>query len=90
MTSTEHKTIMDRVSMLLETNQLDLLPMHAKLLDQDFERLGAGPSIDGMHWIAQMESALDAASIIQGKQMRTQEPIPQEDHYCRSVKRSRR
>jgi hypothetical protein len=90
MTSTEHETIMDRVSTLLETNQLDLLPMHEKLLDQDFERLGAGPSADRLHWIAQMESALDAASIIKGKRTLTLERRPQDDHHCRSVKRTRR
>ena len=32
------------------------------MLEQDFARLGAGPSIDRQYWLAQMQSAVSAAS----------------------------
>ena len=40
----------------------DLLPCHRHLLQQDYLRLDEGPSVDRQYWLAQMNSAVSAAT----------------------------
>ena len=63
LTAADHNRIQDRVSHLLHTDPDDLLPQHQPLLlKQNFYQLGIGTSLDRQHWIAQMNSAIAAAS----------------------------
>jgi hypothetical protein len=61
LTQPAHDTIMSRVSTLMGTDPLELLPCHRQLLDWDFEELGQGSTVDRQYWIANMESALQAS-----------------------------
>ncbi len=64
LTEPEHKKIIRLVHSLLDTDPNDLLPQHRHLLQEDFLKLGEGPSINRQYWIASMQSALDTAHIV--------------------------
>jgi hypothetical protein len=61
LTQPAHDTIMSRVSTLMGTDPMELLPRHRHLLDWDFAELGHGPTVDRQYWIANMESAIQAS-----------------------------
>jgi hypothetical protein len=61
-TEQEHRQIIQEVRDMMIIEPEHLLPCHRHLLEQDFARLGAGPSIDRQYWLAQMQSAVSAAS----------------------------
>ncbi len=61
LTQPAHDTIMSRVSTLMGTDPLELLPCHRHLLDWDFKKLGQGFTVDRQYWVANMESALQAS-----------------------------
>ena len=64
LTEPEHKNIIQLVHNLLHTDPNDLLPQHRHLLQQDFQQLGEGPSLDRQYWIKSMQSALETADIV--------------------------
>ncbi len=53
---------MQGVQERLDHEITDLLPQHQHLLSQDLVQLGSGPTIDRQYWVAQMDSAISAAS----------------------------
>ncbi len=61
-TVAEHDSIMEDVKTLLLTEPSKLLPQHRHLLEVDFEKLGAGSSIDRQYWLANLKSAVAAFS----------------------------
>ena len=56
----EHDDIIQKVRTLIGTDPMDLLPQHRRLLEIDYEALGAGSSIDRQYWIAQMDLAINS------------------------------
>lgn len=64
-TASEHLEIMQAVRERLDYEVTDLLPQHRHLLHQDLIQLGSGPTIDRQYWVAQMDSAIAAASRVQ-------------------------
>ena len=64
LTASEHQQIIHLVHSLLYTDPNNLLPQHRHLLQQDFQQLGAGTSVDRQYWIADMQSALQTAKIV--------------------------
>jgi hypothetical protein len=60
-TTSEHEEIRQQVIDMLTTEETDLLPQHHHLLHRDFSALGAGTTGDRQYWLADMNSALQAA-----------------------------
>jgi hypothetical protein len=61
-TSEEHHTVMTEVLERLTMTTDDLLPEHQHLLEIDFKGLGEGSTLDRQYWLANMDSAVRAAT----------------------------
>jgi hypothetical protein len=61
-TAAEHRDIMEEVLDRIATPEDDLLPQHRHLIDVDFARLGEGTTADRQYWIANLDSAVKAAT----------------------------
>ena len=72
LTEPEHNNIIQLVHNLLDTDPNDLLPQHRHLLQQDFQQLGEGRSLDRQYWITSMQSALETADIVLRRKKRKQ------------------
>ncbi len=57
-TVSEHKTAISEVRQMMLVHPEKLLPQHCDLLEQDFQALGEGSTVDRQIWLAQMKSAL--------------------------------
>ena len=60
----QHKTIMDKMRLLMRTHPHSLLEKHRYLLQEDFEKLGEGVPEERKQWIVAMESAVLAAEFV--------------------------
>ena len=67
LTQPDHDRIMTKVTALMGTDPMELLPRHRQLLDWDFGNLGEGPTVDRQYWIARMESGIKACGIKRGQ-----------------------
>ena len=67
----QHKTIMDKMRLLMRIHPHSLLEKHRYLLQEDFEKLGEGVPEERKQWIVAMESAVLAAEFVRsGNQCR--------------------
>ena len=62
----------------------DLLPQHCSLLNVDYRELGSGSTIDRQIWLADIDSAISAATILSadhGKHHPHNRGISPESHH---------
>lgn len=64
LTESEHLKIFEDMQDLMFTDPHDLLPRHQHLMEIDFGSLSEGSSIPRLHWIASVESAIQAADCV--------------------------
>jgi len=85
MTRAQHEDIFQKVKDLMWTDPMSLLPKHRHLLEEDFEALGEGSSMDRSHWAANVEAALLAADhAFTGGEMKNRSSAFRE-HRCARV-----
>ena len=60
-TLAQRERLVERIMELMWTDPDELLPEDHALLDEDFEKLGEADANDQAYWVAEMESALQAA-----------------------------
>jgi hypothetical protein len=66
-TASDHNTVVSEVCQMMLIDPEELLPQHRILLEQDFQALGEGSTVDRQIWLAQMKSALGAAEVLASK-----------------------
>ena len=64
--------IINQVTVYSLTDPKTLLPWHRDLLDVDFGCLGEGPSSQRLVWLANMDSAMGAATLSEAGTLSTQ------------------
>ena len=47
----EHENIMEEVRAMMLVNSADLLPCHRRLLEQNFQHLGEGSTVNRLQWL---------------------------------------